>query len=299
MLVSAVDDPASGGEWIQGPVRLGPREEGEALVTLKPLGFGRWSKVVTVASNDLSRPKARLTFSATIRSRFAVEPRVLQLDRLPADSDTVLVVAITPRHPEGFRILGVEVNPPPVPDPLGEDVRREPAQARGGAPFTVALRPPAVAAPESMDARWLLEIRLAPAAQPGRLNERIRVMTSDPVVPDIELAVLGELTGALGFPERLEIAGRFAGVPASGTLPIRRLSGPPFRILSATANDVHLRIAVVTLTQGEAYDIEITVLPDMPRGRHSCLLLVETDRPDQRQISIPLLVRLGRENQGD
>ena len=299
MLVSAVDDPASGGEWIPGPVRIGPGEEGEALVTLKPLGFGRWSKVVTVASNDLSQPKVRLTFSATIRSRFDVEPRVLELEQLPVGSDTVLVVAITPRHPAGFRVLGVEVNPPPLPDPLGAEVRHEPAPGRAEPPFTVTVRPPATVAPGGPGEPWLLEIRLAPAAPPGRLNERIRVLTSDPVVPTVELAVLGELTGALSFPERLEIAGRFAGVPASGTVPIRRLSGPPFRILSATANDARLRIAVVTIEEGEAYDIEITVLPDMPRGRHSPLLFVETDRPDQRHLSIPLLVRVGRDDQGE
>ncbi len=291
--VSAIDDEASGGEWIQGPVHLGPGQEGEALVTLKPLGFGRWSKVVTVASNDLSQPKVRLRLSATIRSRFTVEPRVLELGSLAVGSDTVLVVSITPRHPECFRPLGAEVNPPPLADPLAEDNRREPVSGRASAPFTVALRPPA-AVPERPDAPWQLEIRLAPAATPGPLNERIRVLTGDPVVPTLEVAVLGELSGALGFPASLEIASPFAGVAASGRVPIRRLSGPPFQILGASANDPYLRIEVLTVTAGEAYDIEITLLPDMPPGLHRPRLIVETDRPDQPQLAIDLLVRMGR-----
>jgi hypothetical protein len=92
----------------------------------------------------------------------------------------------------------------------------------------------------------------------------------------------------------VEIASRFAGVPASATVPIRRLSGPPFRVLGASANDPHLRVAVVTIVAGEAYDIEITLLPDMPAGQHRPRLVVETDRPDQPQLSIDLLVRVGR-----
>jgi len=294
VLVSAVDDAASGGEWIQGPVRLGPGQEGEALITLKPVGFGRWSKVVTIASNDLSRPKLRLTLSATIRSRFTVEPRVLEVGRLLASSDTVLVVAITPRHPEGFRVLAAELNPPLPADPLDEGPRRPPDAARPVAPFVVAVQPPMGPAAERPDAPWLLEIRLAPATSPGGLNERIRVLTSDPVVPSFEIAVLGELTGALSFPERVEIASRFAGVPASATVPIRRLSGPPFRVLRAGANDSHLRVAVVAIAEGDAYDIEITLLPDMPAGQHRLRLVVATDLPDQPQLAIDLLVRVGR-----
>jgi hypothetical protein len=293
VLVSAVDDAASGGEWIKGPVHLGPGQEGEALVTLKPLGFGRWSKVVTVASNDLSQPKLRLRLSATIRSRFIVEPRVFELGSLPVGSDTVLVVSIAPRHAEGFSLLGAEVNPPLLADPLAEDNGRESVSGRADAPFIVTLLPPA-AAPERPDAPWQLEIRLAPAAKPGPLNERIRVLTGDPVVPTFEVALLGELSGALGFPARLEIASPFAGVAASGSVPIRRLSGPPFRILGASADDPYLRIEVLTATAGEAYDIQITLLPDMPPGIHRSRLIVETDLPDQPQLAIDLLVRMGR-----
>jgi hypothetical protein len=247
-----------------------------------------------VASNDLSRPKARLTLSATIRSRFEVEPRVLELGQLPVGSDTVLVVTVAPRHPEGFRILGVEVNPPLATDPLGEDTRRAPGVERSSPPFAVVLRPPAAAAPEGGGGPWQLAIRLAPTAAPGRLDERIRVRTSDPLVPDFEIAVLGELTGALSFPERVEIASRFAGVPASATVPIRRLSGPAFRVLRASANDPHLRIEVVAIAAGEAYDLEITLLPDMPAGQHRPQLIVETDLPDQPRLVIDLLVRMGR-----
>ncbi|MBM4117870.1 hypothetical protein FJ251_09020 [bacterium] len=297
MLVSAVDDAASGGEWIPGPVRLGPGEEGEALVTLTPLGFGRWAKVLTVASNDPGRPKTRLSLSATVRSRFLVEPRVFSLGELTAGTDTLLVATVAPRPPQALRLLAAAINPAPGADP-GEEAARSGAPAgRGEASLAVRLLPPPAAAAVDSGA-WRVEIRLLPEAAPGPLNERVVLSTDDPQVPAIELAVLGELLPGLACPARLEIDARYHGIGASGSLEIRRRSGPPFRITALHLEDPYLRAELSTLTPGEVYAITVTVPPDMPAGVYRPWLRVETDRPDQPLLRIQTEVRIGQPGRG-
>lgn len=296
MLVSAVDDPASGGEWIQGPVRLAPGEEGEALVSVTPLGFGRWSKVLSIASNDPAHPKLRLALSATIRSRFLVEPRVFDLGELAVGTDTTLVATLAPRPPRTLRLLEAVLNPAPAPDPTEVETRREGTGGRSAPALALQLLPPAAAAEGTAPAdsgAWRVAIRLLPETAPGRLNERVVLRTDDPQVPSVELAVLGEILPGIACPARLEIQARYHGIGAEGSLEIRRRSGPPFRITGLQLEDPNLRAEFSTLTPGEAYAVTITVPPDMPAGVYGPWLRIETDRPDQPLLSVKLEIRVG------
>lgn len=301
MLVSAVDDPASGGEWIPGPVHLAPGEEGEALVTVTPLGFGRWSKVLSIASNDPAHPKLRLALSATIRSRFLVEPRVFSLGELDTGTDTLLVARIAPRPPRTLRLLDAALNPPPVHDPTDVETHREGPTGRGAPALALRLQAPGTAANGAAAAdssAWRVEIRLLPDAAPGPLNERIVLSTDDPQVPTLELAVLGEILPGLAYPARFELNARYHGIGASGSLEIRRRSGPPFQILGLRLEDPNLRAELSTLAPGEAYAIAITVPPDLPAGVYSPWLRIETDRPDLPLLSIKLEIRVGLPGRG-
>lgn len=301
MLVSAVDDPASGGEWIPGPVRLAPGEEGEALVSVTPLGFGRWSKVLSIASNDPAHPKLRLALSATIRSRFLVEPRVFSLGELDVGTDTTVVATLAPRPPRTLRLLEAALNPPPVHDPTEVEAHREGPSGRSAPALALQLLPPAAAtggAALADSGAWRVAIRLLPEAAPGPLNERVVLRTDDPQVPTIELAVLGEILPGIACPARLEISARYHGIGAEGRLEIRRRSGPPFRITGLHLEDAYLRAELSTLVPGEAYAVTITVPPDMPAGVYSPWLRIETDRPDQPLLSIKTEIRVGLPGRG-
>jgi hypothetical protein len=286
VLVSAAGDSGEADAWTQDEITLAPGERGIARVSATPTGFGRWSRVFNLATNDPRQPKARMLLSATIQPRFAIEPRRIDLGELAAGTDTTVTVTVASRRRSDLEILGVELDAPGSPAAGPAAAATGPAAA---APLAVGFQ----RAPQD-SSTWLVTLRLKPDAPPRPLAEVVRILTNDPVLPSVEIGVFGTLMGGLAFPARVEITSRFAGVVASETVPIRRRQGPAFRITALSVNDPYLRAELVTVEPGEAYAVEITVLPDIPRGHRSALLSVQTDRPDQPHLSIPLIVQVGR-----
>lgn len=271
MLVSAaVDEPG----WSTESVVLAPGERGLAQVTVTPTGFGHWSRVFTLETNDPRQAKVRLLLSADIKPRFEVEPRVVDLGRLPAGSDTCAVVRLRPLRDEAVEIADVAVDA--TAPPLDASYAPDPETA----------------------GTWLVTLCLRPGRGPGPLNAAVHVRMKDPELPDVEIFVKGTLTGGLGYPERVELESPFEGLGDETTVPVVRLSGPPFHITAVTVNDPHLRVELRTVREGEAYDILLTLLPDMPGGLHAALLRVTTDRPDIPEFPVVIQVRMGRRGHG-
>jgi hypothetical protein len=288
VLVSTVTDEGIAEDWTQDGVVLAPGEHGVARVTVRPTGFGRWTRVFTLASNDPQHPKARMVLSASIQPRFTIAPRRVDLGEWPAGRDTAIAVSVASARTPDFSIEAVEVFDPRTVGGQGDEARQAPAPAR---PPSLSASFARAAADSS---RWIVLLQLGVDAPPGPLVATVRIHTNDPVLPSVEIAVLASLTGGLAYPPQVEIASRFAGVAASATVPIRRRQGPAFHITGVSINSEYLRTELITREEGAGYDIEITLLPDMPAGRHALLLSVQTDRPDVAQFTVPLLVRVGR-----
>lgn len=287
MLVSAADgDP----DWSTEPITLAPGDSGLAQITVTPTGFGQWSRVFTLETNAPRQSKLRLVLTADIKPRLDVEPRVVDLGRLPAGSDTCAVVRLRPLRDETLEIAEVAVD-------AGAAGRVEPGSAAGG-----RAEPPALDASYARDpddaSAWLVTLCLRPERGPGPLGAAVRVRASNPELPEVEIFVKGTLTGGLSYPERVELESPFEGLGDETTVPLRRLSGPPFHVVAAAVNDPHLRAEVQTVEEGEAYDILLTLLPDMPGGVHSALLRVTTDRADLPEVAVVVQVRMGRQGRG-
>lgn len=286
MLVSTVDGEPD--ETSADFLEFAPGEAGKARVTLRPKALGSWTQTLTVASNDPRHPKFGLTVTATIKPRFHLDSRLIDLGAIPSFLDTTLTVDLLPVEQEGFEILAVAV------------ASHEP---RGGAPGAFGDNSSRLAlshgrAGDAAENRWRIDVRLMPGSPAGLFNEKVQVHTSDPLAPLLELSVMATIEPGLVHPSLLEIDNPQFGIGQEGSLRITRKHGPPFRITGLTLNDPHLRADAVTLTAGEVYEIRVSVPPGTPKGHYTPWLLVRTDRPDQPLIRVKIKARVGRVGDG-
>lgn len=269
MLVSAASEEPS-----QGWVTIPAGEEGEATLTVEPRGFGDWSKTYTVETDDPDHPKVYLTLAAEIRPRIHVEPRLLDLGTVSPATDTTLTATLRPVEPEGFEILRIELDSGP-----GERGRGGPPGRRNSPVSMRHYRDENQAEPT-----WRLELRLAPGAATGEINEKVIVSTTDPYLPELELRLAGRVEVGIAHPRLLEMISPYPGAIQTGELRLVRVHGPAFEVLGITLTHPQIQAELKPVTDGEEYRIVVTVPPETPEGLHTPWLLIRTDRPD-----LPLL----------
>ncbi len=250
-------------------VLLAPGAAGAVLVSVSPNGFGAWSKVYKILSDDPDQATTRVRVRAEIRPRFDVEPRLAELGEIGSDLDTLITVRIRSNANEDFKILGLERVA------AGPESRNRPL------PLELGFREG-----DSEKGLWLVDLHLKPGAASGSFIEKIRMRTTDLLVPEIDLALKAVVREPVAYPSLFEMSG------AEGSFEIRRQTGPPLNILGITLSHAHVDAKLDTLSAGTAYRVGLTLSPDAPPGLHLPWLLVKTDHPEAPLLRIKIRARV-------
>ncbi len=248
---------------VAGPIFLAPGAAGAVILSPNPPGFGSWSKVYKVLSNDPAQTTSRIGLSAEIRPRFRVEPRRIVLGDIPADLDTLIRVSITAVSSDDFAILGAER------DPAGP-------RSRGRRPLMEWSQHRV----EGENRHWLMDLRFRPGAATGPVQEKLRLQTTDALVPEIQLGIEAAVSPEISYPSLFEMKGN------RGVFEIRRLGGPQLSITDISLNLPHLRAELEVLEAGTAYRVRLERMPSAPPEMLLPWLLVKTDRPDTPLLRI-------------
>ncbi len=248
---------------VAGPIFLAPGAAGAVILRVSHRGFGPWSKVYKVLSNDPEQTVSRIGVSAEIRPRFRVDPRWIDLGEIPADLDTMIRISIMAGSNDDYAILGAERDPVAL-------------RSQGGQPLMEWNHHRA----EGDGRHWFLDLRFRPGAAVGPLQEKLRLRTTDALVPEIELGIEAVVSPEISYPSLFEMTDERGGFE------IRRLRGPPLRITDISLSKPHLRAELETLEAGTAYRVRLLRLPSAPPEMLLPWLLLKTDRSDKPLLRI-------------
>jgi hypothetical protein len=265
VLVSAMGEDGELEPPEGGPIFLAPGAAGAVVLRPGIAGFGSWSKIYKVLSNDPEQGSSRISLSAEIRPRFLVEPRRIDLGEISADLDTLIRVSILAASEDEFEILGAE---------------HAPADPRSRGPRALLEVNPGRT--EGKERAWFLDLRFRPGPAVGEILEKVRLRTTDPLVSLIELAVEATVSPEIRYPDLFEMTER------RGAFEIRRLRGLPLHITGISLNHPQLRAELEILDAGEAYRVRLERLPSAPPEMLLPWLLVKTDRPDEPLLRIKI-----------
>jgi hypothetical protein len=131
-----------------------------------------------------------------------------------------------------------------------------------------------------------LEVRLfTPKTTPGRFRKTFTVESSDPVVPRLDVPVVGNITDFRSVtPRELEFGAVDAsGPPVERTIEVRGGHGSEVAVVEASASDPRLETVLRPVSGGT--DVVVHTRKDPAKGRISAQvrLTLEVARPDGRR----------------
>jgi hypothetical protein len=227
-------------------------------------GNGLMAKSIRVSSNSVENPEVSLTCKGFVTRAFEVGPpdRIMFNEVKYGDSREE---KITLRATDGqsFEIKSVETNSEFV------KAEAEPPKESGGA--------------------YTLKVKLLSTAPVGLMNNTIRVSTTHPKKPVVDIYYHADIKGPIDFmPKWIRIPSNQAGEKGEVTL--------------STTGDETFSVRKVDVPKGFSADLQqqeagkrylITVTMNTPLEQPSNFnLTVETDRPEQATITIPLSVMM-------
>jgi hypothetical protein len=134
---------------------------------------------------------------------------------------------------------------------------------------------------------YTLKIKVLPTAPMGPVNQSVRVHTTHPKKPVIEIQVRGHVEGPIEYPLVALFYGRNEpGETNYATLKAR--SDIDFKILKVKPPE-GFEAKIVTLEPGRHYNLEVTLKQSLPPPQER-VMTIETDEP--RQPTIPVYLRI-------
>lgn len=226
------------------------------------------------------------------------------------DMQTVHLFSNDPVVPDLHLVLDLVVAPPavrvsPKEIDFGEQTQASTAKCR----LRIALPPdveprhvkvlpasPLVLVTQTADAQQpqecAFEISLAPAMPVGRLESSVRIAwrseLSDSIVVPVLATVVGDL---LVTPKRLFFGLVQSGSHVQKSCRLRSLSRTPFKVLAVRSTVPQLTVSLLPLPLQTEWEIRADLAAGPDDTFISGTLLVETDRPEQLHLALPVNAR--------
>jgi uncharacterized protein DUF1573 len=254
------------------PRKLGPGKQGEIRIRFEPqaLWSGKIEKGVQVHTDDPRQPRVRLVVAADVVPAIRTEPPApVVVSFLPGGSYSPELCLI----PSSGR--PVTISRPVSDSPL---VRPE-------------LLPPAPSDPQHA---YLLRLRIGPVREAGDFMAKVRLSTSEPRVPHLEVQVVGvAITGPVVNPK--QIFRPALDSHASGT-ELQRLElfcrQGRFQVLEVRTGNPGLRAQLETEAPGRFYRVVLTYSGGWRPGTVTGTVRIRTDDAKALILSIPYRIQV-------
>jgi hypothetical protein len=242
-----------------------PGGAAELHVTFDTARFGgRKTKKVSVSTDDPDQPVVELTLAGEVMPEVVADPPVLYLGRIRPGTEAI----------GGVRIVGTS----------GEPVRV--VDARVDSPIlNVAIESPSAADAPGQQ----VVVRIAPEARRGRFSDTLRVSTSHPAAPRLEIPIFGSVEGSLLVtPPTVTFRESARGRRAVQELRVRNTGSNPVRISGVRVTDLAMDYAVRTIRPGYDYEVHLRLQENPFSSTNHGFLYINTTHPEEPELVVPL-----------
>ncbi len=243
--------------------RVEPGESGEIRATFNTRGYrGKKSQPIYVTSNDPGQPTVQLRLETTIRTAAAFEPANVQFGKVV----------------------------------LGQGAVREAAIVFDGDPFPVqevSAQPEFFSArildPEEGGKRVRIEVTLSPEAPVGRHMGTLAARLDHPHLKNLSGRLMAVVEGLITWTPRMLFFGRQDQTDVVvKTISVSNQAPEPIEIRGVSSSIPQFTAEVKTLDPGKEFEVSIRLSPETEPGRYNGEVRIETSRPDQPLITIPI-----------
>ena len=240
---------------------------GEIRIVFEPqlLWSGEMEKQVKVTTNDPSQPEAQLVVAAEVIPVVAMEPRSPLVIQYKPGETYRREIRLTPRADRSMTISSPEPDSPlvkaeVVPPPAGDRARTH-----------------------------LLRLAIGPYAGPGDMNTTVRLATTDPKVPRVDVVVVGlAQSGVVVSPRNVllpMLKPESAGQEIARLQVFARSGG--LKLLGVETGSPSLKAEVTAKTPGQFYDVVLRYTGGAKKGSLETTIRVRTDDKRFPTVSVP------------
>jgi hypothetical protein len=242
-----------------------PGGAAELHVTFDTARFGgRKTKKVSVSTDDPDQPVVELTLTGEVMPEVVADPPVLYLGRIRPGTEAVGGVRIVGTSGEPVRVFDARVDSP------GLDV---------------AIESPSGAAASGQQ----VVVRIAPEARRGRFSDTLRVSTSHPAAPRLEIPIFGSIESSLLVtPPSVTFRAAARGRRAAEELHVQNTGSTPIRISGVRVTDLAMDYAVRTIRPGYDYEVHLRLQESPFAATNHGFLYINTTHPEEPEIVVPL-----------
>ena len=267
--------PSCGCTVAQFDKAIKPGETGKINAKLETKDFkGVINKTITVVSNDLENPNARIFLKANIKAVVDILPDAnLRFTKLKKESTKVQRLLVTEEGGFDFKVLKAEGSQPWI------KIETAPAPKEN----TVANYP---------NTQYEITATIGPDAPVGMVNETAALTTTSKKMPVAKLKILGLVrSDVMASPPKLELGTVEAAPDFQRLLKVKdNTKSGTFEIVSAQCSIPFFTVSQETVTKGEDYNLVLKFSQTPPKGEFSGKVIIKTNSPidEYKSIEIPV-----------
>jgi len=262
--------PSCGCTVAQGyDTEIAPGGQGKIPVSMDSKKLhGKFSKSITVNSNDPVTPVLRLSLAGEVKQYVELNPQRLNFSHIKGQEERSETITITNNTDKPMQ-LALE----------GENTI---------GPFTLELA--------EKEPGKVVEAKISskPPYQPKLNNAQFTLTTNVPDQPKVDLIVSAYV------PPRVEVRPEqivLSSPPTSDLVrPVRFVNNgeSPVKVVSAEADDEDIKVSLTEQEPGKTYEVKVTVPAGFEPTEQSRQITLKTDDTEYPEIKIPLSVRAQR-----
>lgn len=261
-------------------IKLKPGESHEITVSWTPKGRGPFHKETSIETNDPENPVIWFRINGEVRFALETLPQtdVLDVGRVPNSQGAEAKMALfSPDRPE-TKVLDVTTSRPELVEvkvlPLDENELKELKEM-------------------NVETGYRLAFTIKPTSEVGDFREEVVVKSDHPQMQTMKLTVSGRLEGPINvIPNGIRIDGATSsdGGKQAAILSVTDHRETRFEVASAPEG---LRAEIDSAPKSSAghallYRMTVSVPPGTPPGVISGDLVIRTDHPNVKQLTVPV-----------
>jgi len=248
------------------PKTLAPGESGKFPFSMDSNKLrGKFEKSITISTNDPATPDLQLKLAGECQRYVDVTPQTASFSRITDQEVKEQKIAIVNNSETPLQLT---VTPPPA-----------------GSKFTCEL------AEKTAGKNFELTIKANPPFEPGTLRDVVSLTTNVEAQKSIQIPINATI------PQRIEVqptevtigaVSAKAPAPTKRQLRLNNYGEKPVKILTATADDELLKVAVNEKTPGKEFTIDVEWPADYTVPDSGKNVTITTDDPSRNLITIPV-----------
>jgi hypothetical protein len=265
--------PACGCTVAEFDRAIAPGESGSVRAVLDTTTFdGPIAKDITVFTNDPVNPQLRLSVKADVRPYLFIQPGYARFVQAQQSEPGMVDQIVFTTTFDDLRILEVESPYPFLAvsyrEATAEDEPREHGVGR----------------------QWVVTLTLDYAKAPvGTLAEYVTLHTNHPNQPIAKLPVSGFVRPMIAVtPPAADFGEIDVSEAQNASMLVRSFATEDVEVTSAETDVPGVELAVTLIEKGKRYALQVTLSPEMPKGRFDGTIKIKTDSPKAPLIEVPL-----------